>query len=313
MGAQHTGSEAGVHHPLEHLGSASKEGLEWVTRGAGNPLRKPSVHRFPAYVVAPALVLVGIGHSAARLSRMPSHLEIDPRYCGPPGTGNGGYVAGLLAASGGGVEVGRGVEVTLRAPAPLGRALDLVPAGEEVWELRDADQLLASARVCALELDLPEAPGFDETRAVAGRCRAFETHPFPRCFVCGPARTEGDGMCVFPGWLADRELAAAAWQPAAAFCDEDGRVRPEFLWAALDCPSAFPLLEDPEAQRLEPLVLGRLVARIEGEAKLGQRLVSSAWTIELGARKGLAGSAIHDESGACLARARATWISLAQA
>ena len=120
-------------------------------------------------------------------------------------------------------------------------------------------------------------------------------------------------MCVFPGWLADRELAAAAWQPAAAFCDEDGRVRPEFLWAALDCPSAFPLLEDPEAQRLEPLVLGRLVARIEGEAKLGQRLVTSAWTIELGERKGLAGSAIHDESGACLARARATWISLAQA
>jgi hypothetical protein len=234
-------------------------------------------------------------------------LVIDPRFCGPPETGNGGYVAGLLARS-----LPGPVEVTLRAPAPVGQALEIVPV-EDAVELRDAGALLASARSAPLELATPDPPGFEESLAIAGRCRAFKTHPFPRCFVCGPERPAGDGMRVFPGWLADRQLAAAAWIPDASLCDEAGDVRPEFVWAALDCPSAFPLLEDPEAQKLEPLVLGRLAAQLERPARVGERLVLSAWTIELGERKGLAGSALHDESGARLARARATWISLARA
>jgi len=247
-------------------------------------------------------------------------LLIDPRYCGPPETGNGGYVAGLLAvrlaapagASGRGAAA---VEVTLRAPAPLGQALRVEPAesrsGEPGLELRDGDRVLATARPTNLALDVPAPPGFAQAEAVAGRCRAFETHPFPRCFVCGPDRAAGDGMRVFPGWLAGPGLAAAAWIPDASLCDAAGRVRPEFIWAALDCPSAFPLLEDPEAQRLEPLVLGRLAAQLHADLRAGQRVVLSAWSIALEGRKGIAGTAIHDASGACLARARATWISLA--
>ena len=234
-------------------------------------------------------------------------LVIDPRYCGPPGVGNGGYVAGRLAAP-----LAGPLEVTLRAPVPLGRPLQAVPV-ESGRELRDAGTVLAHARCTVLEMEPPEPPGFDESLAVAGRCRAFETHPFRRCFVCGPDRAPGDGMRVFPGWLAQRRLAAAAWIPDASVCNEAGEVRREFVWAALDCPSAFPLLEDPAAQKLEPLVLGRLAAHLEQPAKLGQRLVLSAWSIELGERRGLAGTALHDESGTCLARARATWISLAGA
>ena len=233
-------------------------------------------------------------------------LVIDPRYCGPPGIANGGYVAGLLAAP-----LAGPVEVTLRAPAPLGTPLEVVPV-EDGHELRDAGTVLARARRTVLEMDPPDPPGFEESLAIAGRCRAFETHPFPCCFVCGPKRAPGDGMRVFPGWLAQRRLAAAAWIPDASVCDEAGEVRREFVWAALDCPSAFPLLEDPAAQKLEPLVLGRLVAHLEHPARLGQRLVLSAWSIELGERRGLAGSALHDESGTCLARGRATWISLAR-
>ena len=135
------------------------------------------------------------------------------------------------------------------------------------------------------------------------------------------------GSVILPGWgqilngdrwrgvffLGGLWIVAAAWIPDASVCSETGEVRPEFVWAALDCPSAFPLLEDPAAQKLEPLVLGRLVAHLEHPAKVGQRLVLSAWSIELGDRSGLAGTALYDESGACLARARATWISLARA
>lgn len=245
--------------------------------------------------------------SGAPRPRLAGMLVIDPRFCGPPATANGGYLAGLLASG-----LSGPVEVTLRAPAPIGRPLDVVPV-DAGFELRAAGRLLASARPAALEGDIPDPPGFEESLAVAGRCRAFETHPFPHCFVCGPERAPGDGMRVFPGWLPERGLAAAAWVPDASLCDEAGVVRPEFVWAALDCPSAFPLLEDPEAQKLEPLVLGRLTAWVERPLRAGQRSVLSAWAIELGARKGLAGTALHDESGTCLARALATWISLAAA
>jgi hypothetical protein len=233
-------------------------------------------------------------------------FEVDPRFCGPPDTANGGYVAGILAA-----ELAGPVEVTLLAPTPLGRPLERVRVEDGV-ELRDGERVLARARPTALDLEPPEPPGFEESLAVAGRCRAFETHPFPRCFVCGPDRAPGDGMRVFPGWLSERGLAAAPWIPDASLADASGQVRPEFLWAALDSPSAFPLLEDPAAQKLEPLVLGRLAAHVAERPEVGARLVVCAWQIELGERKGIAGTAVHDESGGCLARARATWISIAQ-
>ena len=48
-------------------------------------------------------------------------LVIPERFCGPPGTGNGGYVAGRLAslvASDSGSNPT--IEVTLRRPIPLG-------------------------------------------------------------------------------------------------------------------------------------------------------------------------------------------------
>jgi hypothetical protein len=41
-------------------------------------------------------------------------LSIDRRFCGPPGSGNGGYTAGHLAAL-----IGDSAEVTLRRPPPL--------------------------------------------------------------------------------------------------------------------------------------------------------------------------------------------------
>jgi hypothetical protein len=50
-------------------------------------------------------------------------LVIDPRFCGPPDSGNGGYVCGLLAAAAGGA-----VAVRLKRPPPLGVPLDLTEA-----------------------------------------------------------------------------------------------------------------------------------------------------------------------------------------
>ena len=41
-------------------------------------------------------------------------IRIDRRFCGPPNSGNGGYVCGLLAA-----HIDGGAEITLRVPPPL--------------------------------------------------------------------------------------------------------------------------------------------------------------------------------------------------
>jgi hypothetical protein len=48
-------------------------------------------------------------------------IIIDKRYCGPPNSGNGGYVCGRLAQ-----HIPGGAEVTLRAPPPLEKSLDVV-------------------------------------------------------------------------------------------------------------------------------------------------------------------------------------------
>jgi hypothetical protein len=121
-------------------------------------------------------------------------LSIDPRYCGPPEVANGGYVAGLLAR-----RIEGPASVTLLAPAPLGKPLEVRTDGSGRVALRDGDALLATAEPDRVTLEPPSAPDFDEALRRAGTCRAFQTHPFPGCFVCGPDREPGDGLRIFPG------------------------------------------------------------------------------------------------------------------
>src|SRR5260221_2026725 len=74
-------------------------------------------------------------------------IIIDKRYCGPPNSGNGGYVCGRLAQ-----HISGGAEVTLRAPPPLDKQLDVVATDEGSWELRDGAAVLASGRPASVEL-----------------------------------------------------------------------------------------------------------------------------------------------------------------
>ena len=70
---------------------------------------------------------------------MTDQFTIPKRFCGPPDSGNGGYVCGLLAGY-----VEGDAEVTLRMPTPLERPLDVVrdkDGGPErlMAALKDAD------------------------------------------------------------------------------------------------------------------------------------------------------------------------------
>jgi hypothetical protein len=232
---------------------------------------------------------------------LPDTLTIAARFCGPPATGNGGYIAGRLASY-----LSGPVEVTLRRPAPLDRTLAVECSEPGAIVLRDGAAVVAEARAAPLTLEPPAAPHLAAAEAAAKSYLGFTTHGASACFVCGPARAVGDGLRIFAGPLADRNAVAAPWRPDAAFADGDGDIRPEFVWGALDCPGAFALM----GRRHRPMLLGRLTARLEGRIHAGERCVVLAWPIAAEGRKQFAGSAVFTEDGELRGLAQSTWFEV---
>jgi hypothetical protein len=238
---------------------------------------------------------------------------IDKRYCGPPNSGNGGYVCGRLAR-----HIAGAAEVTLRAPPPLDKPLDVVATEDGSWELRDGATVVATGRAAHLELARLETASFDDASAaeLLTPVKPHE-HPLPTCFVCGPARAQGDGLRIFAGPLTRQSrngsaVLAASWIPDPTLKAEDGLVAPEFLWSALDCPTGYACSYDPETGNSDrtPILLGRMSARIETRPRPGERCVITAWEAGRDGRKRLAEAAAYGETGTLLAVARATWIAV---
>lgn len=238
-------------------------------------------------------------------------IIIDKRYCGPPNSGNGGYVCGRLAR-----HIPGAAEVTLRAPPPLDRPLDAVATDDGTWELRDGAKLVATGRPTNVELARLEKASFEEARAAELRTPVKpHEHPLPTCFVCGPARAKGDGLRIFAGPLGRdvrNAVLAASWIPDPNLAAEDGLVASEFLWSALDCPTGYACNYNQESDSFDqaPLLLGRMSARIEARPRPGDRCVITAWPTGRDGRKRTAEAAVHDENGRLLAVARATWIAV---
>jgi hypothetical protein len=219
-------------------------------------------------------------------------VTIDARYNGPPGSANGGYTCGVVAAL-----VGGPAEVTLRRPPPLGRPLEVDRADGRV-ALLDGGELVAEGVPAEIELDVPAPVSFAEAERASAAYPGFVEHPFPTCFVCGPGRPADDGLRIFPGPVAGRELVASPWVAPAA--------RAELVWAALDCPGGFAAGLGTERGEM---VLGRLGARIERAPEAGERCIVVAWPLGEDGRKVYAGTALFAEEGELLGRARATWIA----
>jgi hypothetical protein len=213
-------------------------------------------------------------------------MIIPPRYNGPPGTANGGYACGLVSEA-----LGGGFEVTLLRPPPVGVDLDLVGN-----ELLQGDIMIAEARRAPrFDLDVPAPISVEEAEEASTRYPGFEHHAYPTCFTCGPERE--DGLRIFPGPVAGREgLVAAPWTPA--------EVRPEIIWAALDCPGGWAV---DHFQR-EGVMLGRMAAGIRELPTVGERHVVVGWPVGEEGRKRHAGSALYSPAGHVLSLARSTWI-----
>ena len=234
-----------------------------------------------------------------------STVRIERRFRGPPETGNGGYVAGLVAAALG----GSNCTVTLKSPPPLDHDL-VLETSETGATLLEDDRIVVSASSEAVEIDVPSPPPtLAEAQDAEPRFNGFSHHIFPGCFVCGPDRESGDGMRIFPGALHDgAHRVAATWTPDESVAGADGLVRPEFLWAALDCPGYF-AAEDAAGLAL----LGKMSAVVHRPVRVGEPLVVTGWPIGSEGRKHRVGSALHDANGELVAAATATWITLNEA
>ena len=226
-------------------------------------------------------------------------IVIERRFRGPPESGHGGYTCGLLAR-----EIPGAAEVSLRMPPPLERGLTVATRDGEGLQLRDGDAIVAEGRAATLDVQVPPPVALDQAEAAVMGFAGFTRHAFPTCFACGPDREEGDALRLFPGPVDGRDLIACPWEPDTSLADEHGNVRPEFVWAALDCPTAFTWEQDP------PIVLARLSARIDQAVRTGEPHVISAWRVERDGRKHHSACAISTPGGDVLAVAQALWIEL---
>jgi len=239
---------------------------------------------------------------------MPS-ITIDRRFRGPPNCGNGGYVCGLLAA-----HIDGGAEITLRVPTPLEQRLDIAAGTDGTVELRDAEVVIATGRPVRLDLSHIPPATLPEAEEAARRTAYDESnHNLPMCFVCGPARAQGDGLRIFPGPLhpeANTGVVAASWVPYANLERDDGRIAPEFVWAALDCPTGYAGLAARHLglRGAETILLGRMAARIDERPRPGDQCILVAWPTGRDGRKLLANSALLNSAGEILAVAQATWL-----
>jgi hypothetical protein len=235
---------------------------------------------------------------------MSEQVVIDRRFRGPPESGHGGYVCGLVAEI-----IGLTSEVTLRRPPPLDVPLDVARADGGGVALREGEIVIAEGVLASVEVDVPGPVDISEAMAASESYLGFRHHTFPTCFGCGPQRAEGEGLRIFPGRVDGRDIVAAPWTPDGSLADEDGVVRAEFMWAALDCPGAWSVLSTEKG--IQPVVLGRLAAKLLSPIKCETGCVAVGWKEAEDGRKYHTGTAIYSADGELHAVGRATWVRLA--
>lgn len=228
-------------------------------------------------------------------------IIIAKRFNGPPDSGNGGYVCGVLARY-----VDGPVEVTLRSPPPLEKPLSVTREAEGRIALRDGEALVAEAKPVSFALTPPSVPPAAAAHNAMAKYVGFHTHAFPYCFVCGPARKIGDGLRIFSGPLAGTNAVAAPWTPDKSLGDEHGVVRPEFLWSALDCPGYWASLEGGDPI---PALLGRLTAAVTPGLRMGEECTVIGWPIAQQGRKRTVGTALF-AGEKLVGKGMAVWIEL---
>jgi hypothetical protein len=225
-------------------------------------------------------------------------LTIAPRFCGPHASSNGGYFAGLVATL-----ASRTLEVRLLKPPPLASELTVQEGADGLLQILEGREVIGEARPALLALEARPAPDYLEAVEASRHYAGFRHHRFPTCFVCGTQRVRGDGLRIFAGPLAERGVVAAPWVPDSSLDGGEGKVRPEFMSAALDCPGYYAVAPDDKM-----MLLAQFTAHVDRLVHIGESCTVVGWQIGSSGRKREAGTAIFDGKGELCGRALALWI-----
>ncbi len=231
-------------------------------------------------------------------------IIIASQFQGPPNSGNGGYVCGVLAR-----DLKGPATSILRNRVPLDVDLDLELA-EGVVQLTDATGVLVGRGEIAdrsMLPDPPRQPSLEAARAAGARYVGHAERYHPTCFTCGPQRGDGDGLRVFPGQVAGAPEGQLAcdWTPDPAFADAEGLATTEVVWAALDCPGYFAWVVK---EGRHGALLGTMTGEVIRRPKAGEPTIVTAWPIAREGRKETAGTALFTADGELLARSHQVWI-----
>jgi len=225
-------------------------------------------------------------------------LTVAARFCGPAASANGGYFAGLVAT-----RAARTVSVRLLKPPPLNTAFAVRELEDGGLQVLQGEEPVGEARPALLSLETAAAPDYLAAVEASRHYAGFRYHRFPSCFVCGTLRARGDGLRIFAGPLAARGLVAAPWVPDASLDGGDGKVRAEFMSAALDCPGYYAVAPDDRM-----LLLAEFTAHVDRRVHIGESCTLIGWRVGASGRKHEAGTAIFDGKGELCGKARALWI-----
>ena len=218
---------------------------------------------------------------------------VPARFCGPPESGNGGWVSGRLVAY---ADIDGAASVRLSSPPPLEQVLQLQRDGESTVVL---DGTVRIAQASSAE-PITDGPGpdpvpFADALAAGEQYPGLAEHPFPTCFSCGIDRDPEDALCLRPGPVGE-EVFAAAWVPR--------EVTSEIVWSALDCPGSWAL-----GVGGRPMVLGTMSTEIRELPAVGAECVVMAWGTGGQGRKHTAGTALYT-GDRLIAQARSVWIEV---
>jgi len=231
-------------------------------------------------------------------------VTIPSRFNGPPASGQGGYSSAVVAAP-----LDGPAAVSLRRPVPVDEALELrVERDADERAGDNAERPVARAFDTAGELvaeavqappltpwDAPHVP-LEAAHRARKRFAAPPDGFFDQCFVCGHSRA--DGFHVQAGPVDGTDLVASPFTAPAWTAGEDGAVRPEFVWAALDCPGYFAL----HHADLTRAFLVRMQSEVIAPLRAGVEYVVLARPLAREGRKGSAATAILDPAGEVLAQ-----------
>jgi hypothetical protein len=184
--------------------------------------------------------------------------------------------------------------------------MDLVPTDMGTLAASTDDVLIAEAGHFSGGFDDVEPASFDDARTAAQYYGGLVEHPFPTCFSCGVARPESDGLDLRPGMLPNHEgVTATSWRPDGSLADRDGAIRPEFIWAALDCPGGWTV--DLVGR---PMVLGRISGQVIAAPLAGEPCVVMGRLEGRIGRKAFTSTTAYGGDGRLLGHARGVWIEV---